>query len=77
MDERLNDLYTVPERVVPQDIDLLDLSEQCARLEQQVRSIAQTLPAKQRQVIEAFLELRDELEFQSVKTAMRYGKYLK
>lgn len=77
MDGRLEDLYTIPEGVLPQDIYLLDLSEQCARLEQQVKSIAQTLPTKQRHVIEAFLELRDELEFQSVKIAMRYGKHLK
>ena len=77
MDERLTDLYTIPEGVLPQDIYLLDLSEQCSRLEIQVRSIAQMLPAKQRQVIEAFLELRDELEFQSVKVAMQFGKHLK
>ena len=77
MDDRLHDLYTIPESVVPQDIYLLDLSEQCARLEMQVRSIAQTLPTKQRATIEAFLDARDELEFQSVKIAMQYGKHLK
>lgn len=76
MDNRLKDLYTIPESVVPQDIYLLDLSEQCARLELQVRSIAMTLPPKQRQTIEAFLDIRDELEFQSVKIAMKYGKHL-
>lgn len=77
MDNRLHDLYTIPESVVPQDIYLLDLSEQCTRLEMQVRSIACTLPSKQRQIIETFLDVRDELEFQSVKVAMQYGKHLK
>lgn len=77
MDNRLHDLYTIPESVVPQDIYLLDLSEQCTRLELQVRSIARTLPPRQRQTIEAFLDARDELEFQSVKIAMQYGKHLK
>ena len=77
MDDRLHDLYTIPESVVPQDIYLLDLSEQSVRLEMQVRSIARTLPSKQRQTIEAFLDARDELEFQSVKIAMQYGKHLK
>ena len=77
MDSRLTDLYTIPERVVPQDIYLLDLSEQCAVLEERVRALAQSLPEDQRQTIEAFLEIRDELEYQSVKTAMAYGKHLK
>lgn len=77
MDNRLHDLYTIPESVVPQDIYLLDLSEQCTRLEMQVCSIACTLPSKQRQIIETFLDVRDELEFQSVKVAMQYGKHLK
>ena len=77
MDSRLTDLYRIPERVVPQDIYLLDLSEQCAVLEERVRALAQSLPGDQRQTIEAFLELRDELEYQSVKTAMAYGKHLK
>ena len=77
MDGRLNELYTIPEHVVEQDIYLLDLSEQCAVLEEQVRTLARTLPPKQRSTIEAFLDIRDELEFQTVKIAMQYGKHLK
>ena len=77
MDSRLNDLYMIPKTVVEQDIYLLDLSEQCAVLEERVRTLARTLPPEQRNVIEAFLDIRDELEFQSVKVAMRYGKHLK
>ena len=66
MDSRLNDLYMIPETVVEQDIYLLDLSEQCAVLEERVRTLARTLPPEQRNVIEAFLDIRGELEFQSV-----------
>ena len=77
MDERLADLYRIPEHVLPQDIYLQDLSEQCARLEEQVRAIASLLPPKEQQIIEAFLDIRDELEFQSVKVAMQFGKHLK
>ena len=77
MDDRLHDLSSIPESVLPQDIYLLDLSEQCTLLEMQVRSIAMTLPGKQRKIIEAFLDMRDELEYQSVKVAMQYGKHLK
>ena len=56
---------------------IFDLSEQCARLEEQVRTIASLLPPKEQQIIEAFLDIRDELEFQSVKVAMQFGKHLK
>ena len=77
MNNRLKDLYTIPNQVMEQDIYLLDLSEQCAVLEEQVRTLAQTLPPKQRSTIEAFLDIRDELEFQTVKVAMKFGKHLK
>ena len=77
MNSSLKDLYTIPHHVVEQDVYLLDLSEQCAVMEDRVRGIAMTLPPKQREAIEAFLDLRDELEFQSVKAAMRFGKHLK
>ena len=77
MDSRLKNLYTIPEQVVEQDIYLLDLSEQCAVLEERVRNLARTLPPKQRALLEDYLLLRDELEFQSVKIAMKFGKHLK
>ena len=77
MDSRLENLYTIPEHVVEQDTYLLGLSEQCAVLEERVRALAHSLPEDQRQIIEAFLALRDELEYQSVKVAMAYGKHLK
>ena len=74
MDGRLKDLYAIPERVVEQDVYLLDLSEQYAAFEERVRNIAYILPENQRQTIEAYLDIRDELEFQSIKVAMQYGK---
>ncbi len=77
MDDRVRNLYTIPDTVVEQEIYLLDLSEQCAVMEERVRAIARSLPSKQRAIIEAFLDIRDELEFQSVKTAMKFGKHLK
>ena len=77
MDSRLENLYNIPAHVVEQDVYLLDLIEQCAVLEERVRDLACTLPTEQRCIIEAFLNIRDELEFQSVKVAMQYGKHLK
>lgn len=77
MDSRLKDLYTIPHHVVEQDSYLLDLSEHCAVLEEKVRILSRTLPTEQRYIIEAFLDVRDELEFQSIKVAMKFGKHLK
>ena len=77
MDARLTDFYTIPENVVHQNIYLEDLSEQCAVMEERVRTIAKELPVRQRAVIEDYLNIRDELEFQTVKADMQYGKHLK
>lgn len=77
MNDSLKELYQIPERVVPQDGYLLDLAEQCARLEEQVREIADKLPREDREIWEDYLDMRDELEYQSVKTALRFSKYVK
>lgn len=77
MDDRLAELYRIPEHVLPQDLYLMDLSEHCARLEERVLDIVSRLPRKQRETVEAYLQIRDELEFQSVKVAMQFGKHLK
>ena len=77
MDNRLCDLYQIPDNIIPQDIYMQDLSEHCAHLEERVRDIIGTLPDTQRQLIEAYIEMRDELEFQSVKLAIKYGKLQK
>ena len=55
----------------------MDLAEECAHMEERVRELMINLPASDREVLESYLEIRDELEFQSVKTALRFGKYVK
>jgi hypothetical protein len=77
MDERLNDLYYAPRQYLPQDVYLQELAEQCARLEERVRALAEKLSENDRQLLEGYLDLRDELEYQSVKTALRFSKYVK
>jgi len=77
VNEKLKDLYQIPERVLPQDLYLQDLAEQCAHLEERIRALAGKLPAEDRDVLENYLDVRDELEFQSVKTALRFSKYVK
>ena len=77
MDERLNDLYRLPQQSLPQDIYLMDLAEECAHMEERLRAFMIRLPASDRELLESYLDIRDELEFQSVKTALRFGKYVK
>ena len=77
MDERLYDLYRISQNSLPQDIYLMDLAEECAHMEERVRALIVKLPVKDRELLESYLDIRDELEFQSVKTALRFSKYTK
>lgn len=74
MDNRLYDLYCIPENVLPQDLHILDLREHCVHLDERVRELMAGLPEEQRQLLESYMDTRDELEFQSVKMALRLGK---
>lgn len=75
MDERIADLYKVPNVEQYEDLHLLSLSETCAVLEEKVLKILQTLPENKRQIIQAYIYARDDLEVESVKTALRWGKH--
>ena len=77
MDERLKDLYRIPPRSLPQDIYLMDLAEECAHMEERVRELMVSLPASDRELLESYLDIRDELEFHTVKTALQFSKYVK
>lgn len=77
MEERLQDLYRIGKDISPQDAYLLDLADQCAHLEMRVRDIAENLPIFDRQVLESYLDMRNELEYQAVKTALRFSKNVK
>lgn len=68
------DLYKAPHINEYADLNLLDLSEYCAALEERVYAIAKVLPTGQRQIIEAYISARDDLEIETVKTALRWGK---
>ena len=74
MDDRLLGLYQAPDIKEYEEIHLLTLREQCDALEPQVRAMLPNLPPKQRQLLTCYLDLRDELEVQTVKAALRWGK---
>ena len=74
MEDQILDLYQLPDIAEYEDVHLLTLSENCAVLEEQVYAIAKTLPERKRQIIEAYISARDDLEVETVKTALRWGK---
>ena len=50
MDNRISDLYKLPNIAEYEDIHLLTLSEHCAVLEEQVYALAKELPERKRQI---------------------------
>ena len=74
MEEKIKDLYLLPDIDRYEDIHLITLSEQCAALEMRVLELSQSLPESKRQVIEDYIRTRDDLEFETFKTALRWGK---
>ena len=74
MTEQIADLYKLPNIGKYEDIHLLTLSENCAMLEEKVLEIAKNLPDKKRKLIEAYISSRNDLELETFKTALRWGK---
>ena len=74
MDKSMSNLYRLPNIGEYEDVSLLSLSEVCAKLEEQVYLIASTLPEKERGIIENYIRARNDLEVETVKTALRWGK---
>ena len=68
------DFYQMPTIGDYEDLHLLTLSENCARLEEQLRAMAETLPEHQRQLIADYIGARDDLEVETFKAALRWGK---
>ena len=74
VDKVVGDFYRLPNMEEYAQINLLSLSENCAVLEEQVYEILKTLPQEQQQVIEAYIRTRDDLEVETMKAALRWGK---
>ncbi len=74
MNPNVADFYSVPNIQEMEDISLQQLREVCLTLEDRLRYVIEDLPDSQRCVVEAYLDARDELEFQTVKAALRWGK---
>ena len=57
-----------------QSLYLQDLGHQCAVLEGELRTVAETLPAAQRAVIEEYIAFRNTMEVESIRAAIRFGE---
>ena len=74
MNERIRDLYAIPNITEQEDVCLQTLLEHCIVLEEQLRELSEKLSDHERQIVEAYLDARNEMEFQTVKIALRWGK---
>lgn len=74
MEDRVVDLYCVPNVEEYEDLHLMTLREQCLALEEKLEKVMEGMPWDDRQILESYLDMRNELEFQSVKAALRWGK---
>ena len=74
MENEIIDLYRLPGIEKYEDIHLLTLSENCAMLEEQVLKLIQSLPKQSRLIVEEYIQTRNDLEFETFKTALRWGK---
>ncbi len=74
MDKEVINLYKLPDIEKYEDVHLLTLSENCAMLETQLLKLSQTLPDRSRLMIEDYIRTRNDLEVETFKTALRWGK---
>lgn len=74
MDDRIMDLYRLPDISEYEEVHLLTLRENCAILEAQLQDIVDCLPEHSRQILEAYMDMRNDLEVETVKAALRFGK---
>lgn len=76
MDARMIDLYRIPDIASYEDVRLMTLRENCAALEEKLQDVMDRLPDHDRYILAAYLDLRDDLEVETVKVALRLGKRL-
>ena len=56
-------------------LDLLALSEQCDILEEQVYALLDRLPYNDREILQDYIDTRNDLECESLKAALRWGMH--
>ncbi len=77
MNDALKDLYSIPPDILPRNDRLIELVQECGRAEHCVQILLESLPAAQKAVAEEYMQLRDAVELQAVRQAMKFGKICK
>ncbi len=70
----LEDFYRIPNIEKHENVSLQALSEQCSAYEEKVRTIISRLPEKDKHILEAYIGLRNDLEVETFKAALHWGK---
>lgn len=74
MGDILADFYKLPNIAEYENICLQTLSEQCNAYEEKVYAMLPRLSQQDRELLETYLSLRNDLEVETFKTALRWGK---
>ena len=74
MHDQLEDFYKLPNIREYEDLCLLSLSEQCAAYEEKVYGMMCRLSERDKEILETYISLRNDLEVESIKVALRWGK---
>ena len=74
MKERLSDFYHGLGIEECEDCHLLTLREQVDALEYQILDFLDRMPDHDRYILETYIDLRNDLEVESIKAALRLGK---
>ena len=74
LNEDVLQLYNAPGIEDYEDVHLLTLREHCAEMEAKIQDILPRLSEHDRHILESYLDIRDSLEIEAVKAALRWGK---
>ncbi len=74
MNEMLEDFYRLPNIAKYENFCLQALSEQCNAYEEKVYALLPRLSQQDREVLETYILLRNDLEVETFKTALQWGK---
>lgn len=74
MEDRILDLYKLPDISQFEDVHLITLRENCMILEEKLEQAKERMTSSDREILDGYIDMRNELEFQSIKAALRWGK---
>lgn len=67
-------LYQLEEDPYTKECDMIVLREQCTILEEKIRNLLPRLDAPSRQIVECYIQTRDDLEVLLINKSIRFGK---